>query len=132
MGRRGIVTVVVGIGLLLASTRLHAQSPQPDLATLIRGQILDVWLAKTPEGSRILIDPPDAAALPTMSPFTLVTQIEQQIGTQLSSLPLGSSSGGFTYSYDPSLGTFTRTTDTFGPAFAERAQTLGRRRSTSA
>lgn len=36
--------------------------------------------------------------------------------------------GGFTYSYDSRFGTFTRTTETFGPAFAERAQTLGRHR----
>lgn len=129
MAGRGIVTVLgVGVGVLISASALHAQSRQPDLATLIRSQILDVWLARTPDGSRILVDPPDAATLRTMSPFTLVTQIEQQIGTQLSSLPLGSSSGGFTYRYDSRFGTFTRTTETFGPAFAERAQALGRHR----
>src|SRR5206468_10534548 len=74
------------------------------------------------------IDPPDAATLRTTSPFTLVTQIEQQIGTHLTSLPIGSSSGGFTYSYAARYGTFTRTIESFGPAFAERAQTLGRHR----
>jgi hypothetical protein len=129
MVRQRIAAVVVaGAGLLAASSHADAQTPQPDLSTLMRNQILDVWQATTPDGSRILVDPPDPATLRTLSPFTLVTQIEQQIGTQLTSLPIGSSAGGFTYSYDSHLGTFTRTTDTFGPAFAERAQVLGRHR----
>ncbi len=34
--------------------------------------------------------------------------------------------GGFTYEYDPRLGVFTRTTDSFGPIFADRAETTGR------
>jgi hypothetical protein len=121
---------VIGLwlGVVLAASAVQAQTPPPDLSTLMRNQILDIWLSRTPDGSRILIDPPDAAALRNTSPFTLVTQIEQQIGTHLTSLPIGSSSGGFTYSYDRRYGTFTRTTETFGPAFAERAQTLGRHR----
>jgi hypothetical protein len=128
-GRAIVIVLGVGVAVFLStSSRLHAQTRQPDLGTLMRSQILDVWLATTPDGTRILVDPPDAATLRTMSPFTLVTQVEQQIGTQLSSLPIGSSAGGFTYRYDSRLGTFTRTTDTFGPAFAERAQALGRHR----
>ena len=128
MRRRSFAARVAGLGLFLSAPAvLQAQTPRPDLSTLMRTQILDVWLSRTPDGSRILIDPP-ATDLRTLSPFTLVTQIEQQIGSQLSSLPIGSSSGGFTYGYDSSLGTFTRSTETFGPAFAERAQTLGRGR----
>lgn len=50
----------------------------------------------------------------------------QAIVSQLSAYPLGSSSGGFSYRFEPSLGTFERTTQTFGPAFAERAVTNGR------
>jgi hypothetical protein len=58
----------------------------------------------------------------------LVANVSQQIGALLSTFPLGSSSGGFTYAFDSSLGTFTRTTQTFGPAFAERAATLGKQK----
>lgn len=47
---------------------------------------------------------------------------------QLSSFPLGSSTGGLTYEFDASLGTFRRGSASFGPAFAERALTIGRRR----
>jgi hypothetical protein len=47
---------------------------------------------------------------------------------QIASLPLGSSAGGFTYSFDPALGTFRRASRSFGPTFAERAATIGRGR----
>ena len=47
---------------------------------------------------------------------------------QLATLPLGTSAGGFTYAFDPTLGTFRRTSRSFGPSFAERAATIGRRR----
>lgn len=47
---------------------------------------------------------------------------------QLASLPLGSSAGGFTYAFDPALGTFVRASRSFGPSFAERASTIGKGR----
>jgi hypothetical protein len=50
----------------------------------------------------------------------------QSITNQLSTFPLGTSSGGFTYSFDPALGIVSRSTQSFGPAFAERALTNGR------
>ena len=130
MRRRSFAARVAGLGLLISAPAvLQAQTPRPDLSMLAtRTQILlNVRSSRMPDDPRILIDPP-ATNLGTLSPFTLVMHIEQQIGSQLSSLPLGSSSGGFTYGYDSSLGTFTRSTETFGPAFAERAQTLGRGR----
>src|SRR5437868_4495393 len=52
----------------------------------------------------------------------------QSIVSQLSSFPLGSSSGGFSYTFDPSLGTYSRSTNSFGPAFAERAATIGQKK----
>ena len=54
--------------------------------------------------------------------------INSVIAAQLSSIPLGSSSGGFAYTFDPALGTFSRQSSTFGSAFAERALTAGRGR----
>ncbi len=47
---------------------------------------------------------------------------------QLSTFPLGSPAGGFTYTFDETLGTFRRTTPSFGPVFAERAVTMGKNR----
>ena len=46
--------------------------------------------------------------------------------SQLATFPIGSSAGGFTYTYDSTLGVFNRSSESFGPVFAERSQTLGR------
>ena len=55
-----------------------------------------------------------------------------QFGTaltgQIVSLPLPAPASGFTYQFDPGLGVFTRSTSSFGPILAERAETIGARR----
>jgi hypothetical protein len=55
-----------------------------------------------------------------------------QFGTaltgQIVSLPLPAPASGFTYRFDPGLGVFTRSTSSFGPILAERAETIGARR----
>lgn len=58
----------------------------------------------------------------------LVDRFNALLIGQLASLPLGTSAGGFTYAFDPALGTFRRTNRSFGPSFAERAATIGRGR----
>ena len=45
---------------------------------------------------------------------------------ELSTAPLGSSSGGFTFTFEPTTRSWSRTASTFGPAFSERALTIGR------
>ena len=47
---------------------------------------------------------------------------------QIVSLPLPSPASGLTYQFDASLGVFQRTTQSFGPILAERADTIGARR----
>jgi len=58
----------------------------------------------------------------------IVQGFNTQMATQFSTFPLGSSSGGMTYVFDESVGTFTRGSASFGPLFAERALTIGRRK----
>jgi hypothetical protein len=58
----------------------------------------------------------------------IVRNFNTELAVQLSTFPIGSSAGGFTYAFDPELGTFRRASRSFGPAFAERASTIGRRR----
>jgi hypothetical protein len=58
----------------------------------------------------------------------IVQSFNTQIATQFSTFPLGSSTGGLTYIFDESLGTFRRGSTSFGPSFAERALTIGRGR----
>jgi hypothetical protein len=52
----------------------------------------------------------------------------QAIATQLSSFPLGSATGGFTYEIDPDTAALKRSTQSFGPSFVERSVTQGKRR----
>jgi hypothetical protein len=49
----------------------------------------------------------------------------QQANSQLATFPVGSSSGGFTYRFNPDLGTFSRSSESYGALLTERALTLG-------
>jgi hypothetical protein len=48
------------------------------------------------------------------------------LGSQLTSLPIPSPASGFTYTFDKSLGVYTRSAQSFGPILAERAETIGK------
>jgi Putative MetA-pathway of phenol degradation len=50
------------------------------------------------------------------------------MASQLTSLPLPSTAAGFTYTYDPTLGIYSRSAQSFGPILAERAETIGKNR----
>jgi hypothetical protein len=53
-------------------------------------------------------------------------QFNIALASQLTSVPLPSPASGFTYRFDPSTGTFVRSTQSFGPILADRAETIGR------
>ena len=55
---------------------------------------------------------------------TIATFVAQEIST----LPVSSSSGGFAYRIDPTLGAVVRATDSFGTFYTERSLTAGRHR----
>ena len=55
-------------------------------------------------------------------------QFGTALTSQLVSVPLPSPASGFTYEFDPALGVFSRTTQSFGPILAERAETVGANR----
>jgi hypothetical protein len=52
--------------------------------------------------------------------------LESALINEIGGFPIGSSSGGFTYFFDPSTGVAERSSPSFGPAFAERPLTSGR------
>lgn len=56
------------------------------------------------------------------------TPFNTALASQLVSVPLPSPTSGFTYRFDSELGVFTRSTRSFGPLLAERAETLGKNR----
>jgi hypothetical protein len=103
-----------------------AQSLSDEMFNLF---LQSVVLARTPGGGGVVAHTPVFADDPIVLATTgLVTQVSQQIGAEIANIPLGTSAGGFTYTYDAALGVFRRTTESFGPAFAERAVTQGQRR----
>ena len=53
------------------------------------------------------------------------TQFNTALASQIVNVPLPSPASGFTYEFDASLGVFARTTQSFGPILAERAETIG-------
>ena len=61
-----------------------------------------------------------ASSLASFSPLTA------EIGTQISQIPIISPASGFIFSFNPSLGVVSETTQNFGPILAERADTIGR------
>ena len=107
----------------------RAQEAPPNLAELLPDLILrDITLPRpvTSGLSHVAhFSPIDAAELDNPA-VGIVRSFNTLMLMQLSTFPLGSPTGGFTYTFDEALGTFRRTTPSFGPVFAERAVTMGR------
>jgi hypothetical protein len=104
-------------------------SPMPAMAQDVALSQLLVQLIQ----AEIRLDPPppgfpshEAHFVPgtdqTLAPYLF----NQQLVGQLATFPIGSPTGGFAFTFDTASGTFQRTTDSFGPAFADRALTNGR------
>jgi hypothetical protein len=53
-------------------------------------------------------------------------QFNVALATQLITVPFPSPASGYTYSFDESLGVFTRSTQSFGPILTDRAETIGK------
>jgi hypothetical protein len=53
------------------------------------------------------------------------TQFGVALTSQIAAVPLPSPASGFTYEFDSNLGVFQRTSQSFGPILAERAETIG-------
>ena len=96
--------------LYVEALRIHEQA----LRSVFPGLVVD---GRTVNFQQILDDQ-------ITSTFTM----NSLIAAQVSSFPLGSSAGGFSWTLDPALGTFNRVSDSFGPVFAERALTAGKGR----
>jgi hypothetical protein len=63
---------------------------------------------------------------PGQDQLRVPSQVNEAVLTLLSTYPIGTPAGGFTYVFDPALGSLTRSSESFGPSFAERALTSGR------
>jgi hypothetical protein len=90
--------------LLLAPAAVDAQTLRDDLKSLFLVDFLRQQYPGTADTSTVL---------------------GNVLGAQISTFPLSSSSSGFTWRFDPSLGVFARSTRTFGPTLAERPIPIG-------
>ncbi len=110
--------------VLAAPAASHAQEAPDGLA----GLLLRFFSPSNPVVLQPAPDPFNHAAHFVSQPNAQETlrQLNRGIASQLSTFPLGSSSAGFTYTFDPELGVFNRSTETFGPVFSERPLTAGK------
>ena len=123
MAKRILTVAVLSVLGLFAPSTAHAQLvPLSELLVdLIQS---DIFLAPPPPGFQSHATHFVPGVDQELAPALFNQQLIAQIGT----FPLGSPSGGFSYTFDSSTGTFQRATESFGPAFAERALTIGRNR----
>lgn len=120
-----VVCVFLAADAARAQTPYNLAAPVPNLATIFT----DLF---GPRG--LIVD--SLATLPGEQEHTahFVSDFQFNFGqfstalvSQLVSVPLPSPGGGFTYEFDPSLGVFQRTTQSFGPILTDRADTIGAR-----
>lgn len=123
------------IAVLLLGTAEPAAAHTLISELLLKALLSDVVLAP-PTGPfashaahfQPVVRPGEVAAGFELNQLEIPLAINSVIAAQLSTIPVGSSSGGFAYAFDPELGTFSRKSRTFGSGFAERALTTGRGR----
>jgi hypothetical protein len=114
-------TIATAAGVLVCSADLaHAQALSELVPELLRRT---VELAPPTTGQSH-----EAHFLPTATDniFQVPVQLNGALVTALTTFPVGSSSGGFVFEGDPTVGDFRPASRTYGPAFAERALTAGR------
>jgi hypothetical protein len=121
---RRIALALVLIALAVALAPLPARAQSFNLRDLLTDFVREgITLSDPPAGSPF---PSHAHHFIGDASIVPLEELNNQLAAQISTFPLASSAGGFTYYYDPALGTFSRASNSFGPIFAERAVTNGR------
>ena len=112
--------VVAAAALLLGST-----AGAEKLNTLIPGLY---------GGDGITLAGVEDGPFPSHAPHFLVetadtfNRLNDIISAQIGAIPFASAGAGFAFRYDEDLGTFVQVTESFGPVYAERADTIGQGR----
>jgi hypothetical protein len=130
---RALTRIVIAtlLTMLTLAPRAAAQSePTPNLSSLLPELILrEIRLPTSSAGLSHEAHFSPFSVNELQNPAVAVVEgFNQLMVVQLSTFPIGSSAGGFSYAFDPTLGTLRRSSSSFGPLFAERAATIGRGR----
>lgn len=114
------ITFVLAICLAPAAARAQ-DVPLSQILPVLMGNTITLQPSHLP-------DQPNHVAhfQPGFDQLQVPAQVNEALLTLLSTYPTATPGGGFSYVFDPALGTLTRTSDSFGPSFAERALTTGR------
>ena len=126
IARTALVCVLVVVSASAGSAQTTVQATSPTLAELLqniygpRGLVVD--------SEAVLPDGTTHSAHFNGAFQSEFTQINVALVRQLGALPIPSPAAGFTYAFDTSTGTFVRSTQSFGPILADRAETIGRGR----
>ncbi len=122
-------TLVVVLPFLLAPVLALAQAPpqKPACNPSFNGKVICTLPQIYGETGLTLANPNHNAHFvgsfqQGFAPLTLA------VGTELSLLPFASPASGVIFQFDRSLGVVTRSTESYGPILAERAETIGRHR----
>jgi hypothetical protein len=126
MFKRAVVPLIASALSLMTSTTVFAQTgPGARVETPSLSELLPALHGQLIDAEDVLFSRNDVLAL-KKARLDTVLHINNLLAAQLASFPLGSSAGGFTWTFEPVAGTFTRASDSFGPLFTERALTIGR------
>jgi hypothetical protein len=117
---RRVWLLLAAAGLLPAALAAQSFNLRDLLTDFFRQGIT---LAEPPAGSPF---PSHAHHFVGDASLVPLEQLNSELAAQLSTFPLASSAGGFTYQLDPALGVLTRATDSFGPIYADRADSIGK------
>ena len=85
-------------------------------------------------GDGITLAGVEGGPFPSHAPHFLIAtedsfnRLNDAISAQVGAIPFASAGAGFAFRYDEDLGTFVQVTESFGPVFAERADTIGKGR----
>ena len=117
--RRVVVSLVAALSLSWSTGVARAQSSGDCQPFALNGTVLECAAAGLPLSqlrTGTFIAGSEAAG------ETLARATALEVATA----PFGSSSGGFTFTFNPATRAFSRRAGTFGPAFSERALTIGK------
>lgn len=116
----------VSPGLTSSQTTVRADSLADGIGSLFGAALTNEVRALGCCGPRGHADHFSASARETNR--LLLDTLRSTLQSSIVNFPIPSPASGFTFQFDQSLGIFVRSTESFGPIYADRAETIGRRK----